>query len=828
MADSPTPEPASSPETATRYPAPATDPHADPEGTRYTDPAPDSDGTRYPPSPADPDATGYAPTPTGVQRRGRGPVLPCRFGDYELLERLGHGGMGTVYKARQRVGSGERLVALKVIREGRLASAEGVERFLREARAAGALDHPSIVPIYDIGEVDGRHYFTMQLLPGGSLSERLRDGPLPPREAARLLQRVAEAVQHAHERGVVHRDLKPANILLQKNAATDNTDNTDSKKPSLPSSSVPSVLSEVELLPKITDFGLARTQASELSLTGEALGTPGYMPPEQARGKSKEAGPAADVYGLGAVLYCLLTARPPFQADNAMETMIQVCRDEPVPPRQLNPAVPRDLETICQKCLSKEPSRRYASAVALAEDLGCFLEGKPIVARPAGRLERAVKWARRQPALAALLGVIALALASLVAGGLWVTWYLDVARRDARRDALEEADKAKKARDFLLSTFLISKKDVQSGNITARQILNRAEERIRVEFAQQPELRAELLDAIEDVNRSIRRTIPAAMILEVRGGVRLESFLGENKAVKPQVLLFHEDRLTLAADAQVKIVCLSDLHQERLQPGREATIGRNGCEPADAVSERSQDVLMTFVRLPKGTFYMGWDGDEKKAVKTEIKEDFEIAVHDVTQGQWQAVMGTNPSWFSRHGGGTGMVKDISDEELKLFPVEQVSWDDVQVFLKKLNEKNRGLGYLYCLPTEAEWEYACRGGATSLEECSYHFYFDKPTNDLSSEQANFDGNYPFGNASKGTNLQRTTRVGAYPPNKLGLYDMHGNVWQWCADYVVSSLRVSRGGSWSNNGRNCQAANRDGYARSNRYLFLGCRLARAPVR
>ena len=192
---------------------------------------------------------------------------------------------------------------------------------------------------------------------------------------------------------------------------------------------------------------------------------------------------------------------------------------------------------------------------------------------------------------------------------------------------------------------------------------------------------------------------------------------------------------------------------------------------------------MKFVSLPKGTFYMGWDGDDK-GVKTEIKEDFEIAIYTVTQEQWQAVMGKNPSYFSRDGDGKDKVKDIKDEDLKQFPVESVSWDDAQEFIKKLNEKEKGRGYLYRLPSEAEWEYACRGGATSEEECSYHFYFDKPTNDLSSTQANFDGDSPFGKGEKGPYLGRTTKVGSYAPNKLGLYDMHGNVWQWCEDLLRS--------------------------------------------
>ncbi len=237
---------------------------------------------------------------------------------------------------------------------------------------------------------------------------------------------------------------------------------------------------------------------------------------------------------------------------------------------------------------------------------------------------------------------------------------------------------------------------------------------------------------------------------------------------------------------------------------------------------------MKFVPLPKATFFMGWDSNPK-GVKTEIKEDFEIAVHTVTQEQWKAVMGNNPSYFSRDGRGKDKVKDIPDADLKLFPVEQVSWNDAQEFIKKLNEKEAGRGYAYRLPSEAEWEYACRGGATSEEECSYHFYFDKPTNDLSSKQANCNGNYPFGKADKGPNLNRTTKVGSYPPNKLGLYDMHGNVCQWCADlfFPGASHRVYRGGGWFNVAGICRAAYRNGNAPVFRFNFIGFRLARVPV-
>ena len=217
-------------------------------------------------------------------------------------------------------------------------------------------------------------------------------------------------------------------------------------------------------------------------------------------------------------------------------------------------------------------------------------------------------------------------------------------------------------------------------------------------------------------------------------------------------------------------------------------------------------------------------------MKTEIKEDFDIAVHDVTQGQWQAIMGNNPSYFSRFGGGRNEVKDISDEELKLFPVENVSWDDAQEFIKKLNERERASGYGYRLPTAAEWEYACRGGATSEEECSYHFYFDKPTNDPSSKHANFNGEHPFDKGEKGPYLGRPTKVGSYAPNKLGLYDMHGNVWQWCQDLCepVPSDRVYRGGCWYDIAELCRAAYRSGYTPVIRLYNLGFRLARVPVR
>ena len=320
-------------------------------------------------------------------------------------------------------------------------------------------------------------------------------------------------------------------------------------------------------------------------------------------------------------------------------------------------------------------------------------------------------------------------------------------------------------------------------------------------------------------------SIPTAMILETAGAVRLHSPRNAKKQPSLQMLLYPDDRLSLAADSRMELVFLSDLHKERLKPGREVTIGRGGCEPADAVRERDDSILMTFVRLPKGTFYMGGGGG-KAGKKTEIAEDFEIAVHSVTQGQWQALMGNNPCDFSRQGKLQNRVLHISDEELKLHPVENVSWFDAQDFIKKLNDKERSRGYLYRLPTEAEWEYACRAGAASEEDGSYHFYFARPTNDLFPDQANFKCDQPTGNAPKGTWLQRTMRVGAYPPNKLGLCDMHGNVLQWCADLrrAGGTERSGRGGSWASTAPGCLAAFLYQAEPTARYFTLGFRLVR----
>jgi hypothetical protein len=310
-------------------------------------------------------------------------LSPGAVAGYAILAQLGRGGMSVVYKARQERPA--RLVALKMLPAGEGDGAAWRARLLAEAEALARLQHPHIVQIYGVGEQDGRVYLVLEYAANGSLAERLKGAPLAPGAAACLVRALAEAVHFAHGQGVVHRDLKPANILLA----------------GAPAAGDPLAGG----VPKVADFGLARLLgdgAAHLTLTGMVLGTPSYMAPEQADGKGKEAGPPCDVYALGAILYECLTGRPPFLAASPAATLQQVLAEEPAPPARLNRQVPRDLETVCLKCLGKEPQRRYASAAALADDLGRALDGRPILARPTGAAGRAGRWARRNPVVTAL------------------------------------------------------------------------------------------------------------------------------------------------------------------------------------------------------------------------------------------------------------------------------------------------------------------------------------------------------------------------------------------------------------------------------------------
>ncbi|MBI1831524.1 MAG: protein kinase [Planctomycetes bacterium] len=340
------------------------------------------------------------------------PTIP----GFQLLEELGRGGQSVVYKARQE--SLNRIVALKLVHGGAAADPEERARVRREAEAVARLEHPQIVQIYDVGEWAGQPYLALEYIAGGTLSKKLAGTPQPARQAAEWIAGLARTIHWAHEQGIVHRDLKPSNVLL----TADGT-------------------------PKITDFGLARTLHADSSLTptGLILGTPSYMAPEQASGKSKSVGPGADIYALGAILYEMLTGRPPFLGETPLDVISQVVDVDPVPPGRLQPKTPADLETICLKCLQKDPAHRYASAQALADDLQCFLDDKPITARPVGAAEQVVKWARRRPAVASLIAVIVLVTG--IGFGL-VTWQWREAVWQSTR-AEGETGRAKRAYKML-------------------------------------------------------------------------------------------------------------------------------------------------------------------------------------------------------------------------------------------------------------------------------------------------------------------------------------------------------------------------------------------
>jgi tetratricopeptide (TPR) repeat protein len=426
------------------------------------EPASESDGGATHPQSAEQIALAALASKTGIALTVAG---------YELVGELGRGGMGVVYKALQtRL---KRIVALKMILAGPHAAPEHRSRFRGEVEAVARLHHPNIVQIYEVGEHEGRPFCALEYMDGGSLDRRLKGEPQAPNLAVRLTETLARAMHAAHQKGIVHRDLKPANILLAGEA----------------------VLPLDECTLKISDFGLAKQTDDEAWRTrsGVILGTPSYMAPEQASGHMRTLGPPADIYALGAVLYELLTGRPPFRGATLFDTLDQVRTQEPVAPRQLQPKVPRDLETICLKCLQKEPAKRYATALDLAEDLRRFQAKEPIKARPTGRVERVVKWARRRPAVAALVTVTALAFLTLVGGIVFASDYKrQVAEQNlARRERLDRS--LGRARDHVANRRWRE----------AQEALKEAEAGVGAE-PEQTEVKAEIDGLLSQVNDRLR------------------------------------------------------------------------------------------------------------------------------------------------------------------------------------------------------------------------------------------------------------------------------------------------------------------------------------
>jgi serine/threonine protein kinase/formylglycine-generating enzyme required for sulfatase activity len=642
--------------------------------------------------------------------------------------------MGVVYKARQV--ELNRVVALKMILAGVHASPDDLARFYREARAVARLRHPNIIQVHDIGTQDGQPYFALEYVEGGSLADRLTGKPWGPRKAATLVQTLARAIHAAHRQKIIHRDLKPANVLLTDDDA-----------------------------PKITDFGLAKRlddRATGNTQTGSILGTPAYMAPEQADGR-KDIGPPADVYALGAILYELLTGRPPFQAATPLDTILKVLSVEPVPPSRLRPTLDRDLEAICLKCLEKEPARRYASARALANDLNRFLDGEPIQARGRRTWERTVKWLGRKRLEAALVFVSTLACLLLAA----VVFLLVRAQRAPQSQALARVPNEPQSREEPVTP--PRNKDGKDPEVPRPEAAPKKDQPLKVP----PTAKAPAVG------------VPIPVPLDCTGadGVRA---------------------------AEVR----------RSQEAWARYLGRQ----VEETVEVANGVKMTFVLIPPGKFRMGSPQDEKDRDKDEelhevtLTEPFYLGKTEVTQAQYEALTGDNPSQLKG-----------ADR-----PVELVSWNQARDYAAQLTKKRHDQ-HVYRLPTEAEWEYCCRGGRSSFQPFGVG-----DGRAISSREANFDGKFPYGGADKGPSLASTCRVGSYPGNALGLFDMHGNVSEWCADWSgpypagavtnptgpkEGSVRVVRGGCWIYGARICRAADRSWSSPLYRNNSLGFRLARS---
>jgi tetratricopeptide (TPR) repeat protein/tRNA A-37 threonylcarbamoyl transferase component Bud32 len=495
---------------------------------------------------------------------GAPPERPLRsFGDYELLDEIAHGGMGVVYKARQR--RLNRLVAVKMILRGQLASAAEVQRFHAEAEAAANLHHPNIVAIHEVGEHESLPYFSMDYVRGKSLAALVSEHPLPPRRAAAYVHKIAEAIHYAHQRGILHRDLKPSNVLL---------DDADQ--------------------PRITDFGLAKRAENETGLTvsGAVLGTPSYMPPEQAAGLHRMVTAASDVYSTGAILYELVTGRPPFQAESQIETLRQVLDAEPAPPSLVNPKVDRDLETICLKCLQKDSAQRYETAQRLADDLGRYLRGEPIHARPVGTAERVLRWCRRNPRMAGLVAAVLVLLVTVAVGSTTAAFW--IAHEQAQT---EEARKAAEEQRVRAEANFLKARDAVD------QMLTRVADEVLLELPQtEPIRRALLQDALAFYQEFLRERTTDEFVQQETGKTyyrvaEILRMLGETaeskQAYDQAIALFTDlvqqspDRAEYAKDLADAYNYLGELHRTMGQSNdaeqaylKAIDLQRNATDPA--------------------------------------------------------------------------------------------------------------------------------------------------------------------------------------------------------------------------------------------------------
>lgn len=774
------------------------------------------------------------------------PISPgAQIGPYLVLRRLGQGGMGIVYRARQTGLSRE--VALKVMKSG-LGDATRLARFQTEAQTLARLSHPNIIQVFDSGEHEGAPYFVMELAEGGTLAEHTVGGQVPPRQAVGWIEVMARAVHFAHQHNIIHRDLKPANILLGADGTL-----------------------------KVSDFGLARwTEGNDRTVTHQVLGTPDYMAPEQASG-SRVTG-SVDVWALGAILYELLTGRPPFTSDTALRTLARIANEEPVPPSQLRPECGRDLETICLKCLEKSPSARYSSALDLANDLRAYQEGRTIVARPVGPRGRAIRWARRRPALAAsLVAVVALACFSTVAAILL--------HREQQRSAAAEVQRQLDLADSLLSTAPGAVPVVLSSLApNAEQVRPLLRERfskedgnrrlraaIALSMLGEPQLEY-LLEAVptapasecgnlvlafrvagEDARRALvaRAEGPAGTryaILAMECGepgpatARLAGTSADRRAAfLDDYRTWHGDLASLpemlrdaradfrsglcAAIGSVDPALLADavraplseamreLARHAVDPGSRAAAEwalRQWQLPVPDLGQVDQapwsvnSVGMCMVEVPAGDHF------SLTGVASPVAT-FHLADREVTREQFLRCIEDTKypaaekpewrlSWYTQKDVSGAPARYLTHDDMLLY----CNWLSVREKRKPCYTRDESNWHFhreadgYRLPDEVEWEYAHRAGSTST-----FFFGENPR--LLSQYAQVGDFEP-------------TTVGGKLPNRWGLFDMNGNVWEVCwtlssgprplatkTTHISPLVWVQRGGSFQSGWYDCRCVN-----------------------
>jgi serine/threonine protein kinase/formylglycine-generating enzyme required for sulfatase activity len=736
-----------------------------------------------------------------------------RLGHYEMIQVLGRGGFGIVFRAFDE--TLQRVVAVKVMAPQIATLSPARKRFLREAQSSAQVRHENVVQVYEVGE-QPLPYLAMEFIPGETLQQKLdRTGPLEVSEVLRVGRQIAEGLSAAHACDLIHRDIKPANVLIEGG----------------PQQRV-----------KITDFGLARAaDDASISQSGIIAGTPMFMAPEQALGHKIDQ--RADLFSLGSVLYQMASGRPPFRAPSALAVLKRVAEETPRPIPEIIPETPAWLCAIIAKLHAKNPDDRFQSAREIADvladceaQLKAHAKIKDFSRIPRGKPRRSGLWKWAASAAVLLLSVIA--LAAMEFAGL-THWF-----------RTPTADPDRKAAEYVLSIGGQVQVDGRDRNINAAAELprdpfrltwvglkdiNQVSETGLANFKDCQNLTfLGLFDtSVSDEGLANFQNCTKLTFLNMSRTKISDAGLANFKnCTELTTVVLNETKVSDAGLSYLKTS--KKLTKLFLQKTNVTAAGIDELKKAlplckiewdSGVMEALQPTFinsigMEFVIVPKGKSWLGGGKDKLGDQEVVIPADFYLGKYEVTQEEWEKVMGENPSWFSRSGGGKDAVKDVPDADLKRFPVENVSWDQCQIFVAKLNRLEKETGWVYRLPKETEWEYACRGGAMANKaDSAFDFYFAKPTNTLLMKQANF---------GRDKGLNRTCKVGSYAPNMLGLYDMHANAWEWCDDTEESadgvSRRTIRGGSWNNPFGNHHAAKRNAYGSQN--SEVGLRLACVP--